>query len=64
MTTRVIWTNRKGERCEHSLGGSFSKHYAADWFRRSILECQGILSRDERRESEMRLLEITGELRS
>lgn len=58
MVTKVIWANRKGERMEHSMGFKCTLSYARDWFRRSILECQGILSRDERRESQLRLLEV------
>jgi len=58
MVTKVIWQNRKGGRMEHSMGFQCSRFYAGDWFRRSILECQGILSRDERRESKLKLLEI------
>jgi hypothetical protein len=56
--TKIVWLNRKGERCEHSMGFRCTLSYARDWFRRSILECQGILSLDERRESQLRLLDI------
>lgn len=56
--TKVIWLNRKGERREHSMGFRCTLSYARDWWRRSILECQGILSRDESRESQLRLLDI------
>lgn len=62
MQTKIIWLNRKGERREHSLGGVFSYHHALDWFRRSILECQGILSLDERRNSQLKLLEVKNHL--
>ena len=60
--TRIVWLNRKGERREHSMGFRCSYAYAMDWFRRSILECQGILSVDERREMHrnLRLLEVRG----
>ena len=58
MTTKVIWLNRKGERMEHSMGFQCTLSYARDWFRRSILECQGILSLDDRRNSQLRLIEI------
>ena len=58
MVTRIIWQNRKGRRMEHSMGFRCSVSYARDWFRRNVLECQGILSQDERRESKLRLLEV------
>jgi len=58
--TRVIWINRTGSRMEHSMGFRCTLSYARDWFRRSILECQGILSLDERRTSQLRLLEVEG----
>jgi hypothetical protein len=57
MLTKVIWLNRKGERREHSLLPC-TLSYARDWWRRSILECQGILSLDERRTSRLQLLEV------
>jgi hypothetical protein len=56
--TRVIWLNRLGKQWEHNFGYRCTLSYARDWWRRSILECQGILSRDERRESQLRLVEI------
>jgi len=56
--TKVIWMNRKGERMEHSMGFHCTLSYARDWFRRSILECQGELGRDERRESQLCLIEV------
>lgn len=56
--TRVIWTNRQGERRQHSLGFRSSLSYARDWWRRSILECQGVLSRDEARASQLRLVAV------
>jgi len=58
--TKVIWLNRKGERMEHTMGFKCSYFYALDWFRRSILESQptAFMSRDERRESKLRLLEV------
>ena len=58
--TRIVWLNRKGERREHSMGFWCTYFYALDWFRRSVLECQGILSVDERRTSQLRLLEVRG----
>ena len=58
MVTKVIWQNRKGERREHSMGFQCTRFYAGDWFRRSIQECQGVLSLDERRNSKLRLLEV------
>ena len=57
--TKVIWQNRKGEQREHSMGFKCSLAYARDWFRRSIQECQGVLSLDERRESKLKLISIT-----
>lgn len=56
--TKVIWLNRLGKRMEHSMGFRCTLSYARDWFRRSILECQGILSVDERRQTQLRLLEV------
>ena len=56
--TRVTWRNRMGRLMEHNFGYKVTKFYAGDWWRRSIEECQGILSRDERRESKLRLIEI------
>lgn len=58
MNTKLIWMNRLGEIREHSFGGQVTVHYAGDWFRRCILECQGILSIDERRNSKLRLVEV------
>ena len=52
VMTKVIWLNRHGERREHSLV-QCTEAYARDWWRRSILECQGILSVDERRNSRL-----------
>ena len=62
MGTKVIWQNRNGERREHSFGWTCSRFYAGDWFRRSIIECQGILSRDERRNSKLRMVEVVDAL--
>lgn len=56
--TRVTWLNRKGKLTEHNFGWRVTVFYAADWWRRSILECQGYLTEDERRTSKLRLLEI------
>ena len=58
MGTKVIWQNRKGEHREHSFGWICTRFYAGDWWRRSIQECQGVLSLDERRNSKLRLLEV------
>jgi hypothetical protein len=58
MLTKVVWLNRQGEVREHSLGFQSTVAYARDWWRRSILECQGILTVDERRASKLKLLEI------
>lgn len=57
MLTKVIWINHNGQRMEHTLGCKCTYAYAADWFRRTIQECQGILSQD-RRKSKLKLLEI------
>ena len=58
--TKINWINRHGEPRQHSLGGKFSHTYALDWFRRSILECQGFatLSLDEKRNSKLQLVSI------
>ena len=58
MSTKVIWQNRLGERREHNFGYQVTLSYARDWFRRSIIECQGVLSIDERRGSKLELIEI------
>lgn len=57
MNTKVIWLNRQGERREHSLWKA-SFFYAQNWWRESILESQGILSKEEKRNSKLQLLEI------
>ena len=54
---KIIWQNRHGERREHTVFTN-SYFYALDWFRTSIVECQGILSIDERRASKLKLIEI------
>lgn len=56
--TRVTWRNRLGRIMEHNFGYKVTRFCVGDWWRRSILECQGILSVDERRDSKLRLLEI------
>lgn len=56
--TKVIWQNRLGERREHCLGFRAPLAYAYNWWRESILECQGILTIDERRNSQLKLLEV------
>ena len=58
MNTKIIWLNRKGEHREHNMGHKCTLSYARDYFRRCIEECQGELSRDERRESQLRLIEV------
>ena len=55
--TKVIWINRHGEPREHSLY-KCTLAYARNWFRESIMESQGILSEDERRANQLRLVEI------
>ena len=57
IKTIIIWLNRFGERREHSLGCVATPAYARQWFRESIAQCQGILSADEARNSQLRLLE-------
>lgn len=56
LNTKVNWINRHGKPRQHSLGGKFSLAYARDWFRRSILECQGILTTDEQRNSKLKFV--------
>jgi hypothetical protein len=56
--TKVFWLNREGKPREHSLGGRHTTAYSRDWFRRSVEECQGILSLDERRTSQLQLVRI------
>lgn len=58
LNTKINWINRFGESRQHSLGGKFSYTYALDWFRRSILECQGILTPDEKRNSKLKLVSV------
>ena len=58
MVTKVIWLNRKGEQREHSMGFKCTLSYARDWWRRCIMECQGILSLDDRRNTKLRLVEV------
>ena len=60
--TKVIWINRHGERREHTLGGLFSYTYALDWWRRSILDSQGVFSLDERRNSQLKFLGVKNHL--
>jgi hypothetical protein len=57
--TKVFWINRLGERREHSMGFKCSLAYARNWWRENILECQGILSIDERRNTKLQFLEAT-----
>ena len=58
MNTKIIWQSRDGSRMEHSMGFCCTLSYARDWWRRNILECQGILSTDESRASRLKLLEV------
>lgn len=60
-TTRVIWINRHGKRMAHGLN-QCTFFYAQNWWRENILNCQGILSVDERRNSKLRLLAIENHL--
>jgi hypothetical protein len=60
--TKIVWLNRFGQLREHYLGGTFSYTYALDWFRRSIVESQGVLSLDERRTSKLMLVGISNHL--
>ena len=58
MSTKVIWRNRTGRMMLHTMGIRCTIAYARDWWRRSILECQGILTVDERRNSQLELVSI------
>lgn len=60
--TKVIWQNSTGERREHSMGFRCTLSYARDWYRRSIEECQGIQTQDERRESKLKFLSVQNAL--
>lgn len=55
--TIVYWTNRLGQPRQHTLFNA-SESYARNWWRENILECQGILSVDERRTSQLQLNRI------
>ena len=57
MKTIIYWTNRFGEPKRHVLY-NVTYFYALNWWRESILECQGILSVDERRNSQLKLRNI------
>ncbi len=56
MTT-VHWINRQGEERRHALMRC-TYFYALNWFRESIVESQGILSIDEKRNSKLKFLRI------
>jgi hypothetical protein len=55
--TIVHWINRFGEARQHTLSNA-SESYARNWWRENIEACQGILSVDERRMSQLRLVRI------
>ena len=56
---KVVWVSRTGRRMEHNFGWKPTLSYARNWWRESVLECQGILSLDERRNTQLRLIEIS-----
>jgi hypothetical protein len=58
LNTKVNWINRHGEPRQHSLGRVVTFFYAQNWWRENILECQGILSIDERRNSKLKLVSV------
>jgi hypothetical protein len=53
----VHWINRLGEPRQHTVFTD-SYFYALNWWRENILECQGILSIDERRTSKLEFVKI------
>lgn len=53
--TKVRWINHQGEFRQHSLYPC-TPSYARNWWRESILECQGVLSVNEKRESKLKFL--------
>ena len=55
--TIVKWINRFGENRQHTLFNR-SHNEAREWFKTSILDCQGVLTHDEKRDSKLQLLEI------
>ncbi len=58
LNTKINWINRQGEPRQHSLGGKFSYTYGLNWWRKNILECQGILTTDEKRNSKLRFVSV------
>jgi hypothetical protein len=56
--TRLVWKTHDGKIMEHSLGYRCSLCYALDLFRRSIRECQGVLSVEQRQNSQFELIEV------
>lgn len=56
--TKIFWQNRLGEGRRHCLGFRATLSYARNLWRENILECQGILTIDERRNSQLKLLEV------
>lgn len=55
--TKVIWTNRHGQKRKHSLYRC-TYFYAVNWFRENIVECQGYLTREEKHASKLELLYV------
>jgi hypothetical protein len=55
--TKVIWMNREGQIRSHTLFDA-SYNYALNWFQTTIIECQGVLTIDEKRNSKLKLLKI------
>lgn len=58
MNTKLSYIDRNGVERHHSFGFRCSLAYARSWFRVYVEECQGALSVDERRNSQLKLLEI------
>lgn len=56
MTT-VHWINRHGQERRHALMRC-THSYALNWWRENILEAQGVLSVDEKRNSKLQFLRI------
>jgi hypothetical protein len=57
--TKIVWINRVGKQLEHTLGARVTYAYANNLFHETIVKCQGILSVDEKRNSQFRLVSIT-----
>lgn len=60
--TAVFWINRHGKEMRHALI-KCTLNYARNWWRESILECQGILSVDEKRASKLQFLKAENVIR-